>query len=622
MSFLRCIKAGRPCDGYQKSSQTDPLLGRIRLITRPLSTLPDISSDAESHAFEFYQLVTAPMLSYGPIDHDFWSDLVLQFCHSDPPVRHAVFALSSIHESMICQNTAKTRPQPLFGLEQYNKAICFLRDSIRHGLADPLVPLLTTLLFISLEYMQVNRKGAFECIVNGRRFLSDNPLRNKLTISQLDVIKQHIVPLFARVGAVVMFLGLPDSAACPKPIPRGLNAFYETPAAFLSVKQARDSLYIFASEIWQYTLVLHTKTHELKTRTTQDSVGRSEFLRRLQQWYAAFVMLKLAAPDDPYSQGMLCQLEMTYHATCIMLTTTTLKDSEEALFDEQLGSFVSIIPLAARFVSLMTRSGTFHEHDTSSHSEGDNLEVGPGDNNMPEVGMPFSFDVCFISTLFVVAVKCRHPIIRRSALKLMYRCGNKHEALLDSWEMTQAAARIVQAETEIAWKHHQELCLESLRGHGKAPYCQWYDQVHPPDQPPQNHTPVSSDDTHDPGTTTETGFYSTQPQLDEESQLMISARSSSEEETLHELEDEAASSNDDWGPSAQAGEPETGCAVGRSSGSRPSAIQGAVTGGEPESIQAVMEDTEFPASWLLPPFGLPEELRMTGWICHQIPCAA
>ncbi|KAK8069890.1 C6 zinc finger domain-containing protein [Apiospora phragmitis] len=386
---MRCIKAGRPCGGYRESARTNSPLGpssphKIGLTTRPLSTLPGLSSAGG----------------------DFWPDLVLQFCHSDPPIRHAVFALSSFHESLISQDAKANRSRSMFGLEQYNIAIGMLRNTMGEGTADPLVPLLINLLFISLEYMQMNRDEALNCIMNGRKLLSDNVTTNKLTLSQMDVIKQHIVPLFARAGVVVMVLGLPNSTTWPTPLPQELNVFHESPAAFFSVKQARDSMYVLADEAWQATLELHTHNGDAETALAEDAFGLSALMRRLQQWYAAFAVFKMsAAPSDAWSQGMVCQLEMAYHTTYMLLMTTPRDDNEETGCNSIRGEDSTPQPT------------------TSLSTEGSSVESMRWNSSAPGTSTSFSFDVRFIATMFFVATKCRHPILRRSALKAMYHYG-------------------------------------------------------------------------------------------------------------------------------------------------------------------------------------------------------
>ena len=56
-----------------------------------------IEDEKEYWYFDFFRTRTAPMLS-GYFDSDSWSRLVVQISHCEPTVRHAIMAVSFLHE--------------------------------------------------------------------------------------------------------------------------------------------------------------------------------------------------------------------------------------------------------------------------------------------------------------------------------------------------------------------------------------------------------------------------------------------------------------------------------------------------------------------------------------------
>lgn len=253
---MRCTKTGRKCDGYLDdaalairrrrrrravaSPLDDPLVSELQAVANwtsaaiaaasgsvlssmtppfPATTIPRLpgllswETAQEKRSFEFFQHITAPILA-GDLDAIFWRVLVLQICHTEPAVRHAVLAISSLHEALLrissvpptgdssksagpsspqnCKNS--TTHQHEFALQQYNKAIAYLLEEMKttnseagvddtreinptvcNGLALPLrrpvAPLMTCVLFVCIEVMQGKDRDALIHLEQGRHLL-------------------------------------------------------------------------------------------------------------------------------------------------------------------------------------------------------------------------------------------------------------------------------------------------------------------------------------------------------------------------------------------------------------------------------------------------------------------
>ncbi|KAK6608919.1 Transcriptional regulatory protein moc3-like protein 11 [Botrytis cinerea] len=76
-----------------------PLERRDSVVSSSDTSLVVIEWDEEERrSFNFFINKTAPELA-GNFESKFWTGLVLQRCHSDPPIRHAVIALGAFNES-------------------------------------------------------------------------------------------------------------------------------------------------------------------------------------------------------------------------------------------------------------------------------------------------------------------------------------------------------------------------------------------------------------------------------------------------------------------------------------------------------------------------------------------
>ena len=140
---MRCTSTGRKCDGYQstdkkldQSTTTTPVLEtalhiiRAKKVPIPKATSPFLTfdgNDLEKRGFHFFRTRTVPQLC-GFFDEDLWQRVVLQATFQEPAIRHAVFALGSLHEryemgdlTVFASNFDKS--QGGLALEQYTKAI-------------------------------------------------------------------------------------------------------------------------------------------------------------------------------------------------------------------------------------------------------------------------------------------------------------------------------------------------------------------------------------------------------------------------------------------------------------------------------------------------------------------
>ncbi|KAK3333966.1 hypothetical protein B0T19DRAFT_142446 [Cercophora scortea] len=440
---VRCTKTGRRCDGYL-DARTMAQRRRRSGATMPGDSPGDPrtplfyewASAEEKRSFQFFQHVTAPCLS-GDYDGAFWSGIVLQICQSEPAVKHAVLAVSALHEGMTRGTVAPyadISDRQSFALWQYNKSIAFLLDQMREADAKPLVPLLTCILFVCIEFMQSKDRESLIHLDQGRYILSQLGRKASSRNPEIDIIKDHLVPVYTRLSLTSLMFG-----GDPVAIPVSLKTSVDIPAMFTTIDQVRYALYDFMDE----TLRFAKRTHQAKFSdvSSEEMLAFEDeqdyLLRKLSKFNVAFSLYQSrAGKDSPPGSVALVQI----HIYTTLIWVSTALASRETAFDDHVASFSAIVPLAASFMDSIAapslRDNPAAKAPTSSPSPADTQRF----SNM------FTFEMHIIAPLYFVAVKCRHPLIRRSALNLLQRNPSRRENLWRANIMAAIAEDIIKLE--------------------------------------------------------------------------------------------------------------------------------------------------------------------------------
>ncbi|KAM0351794.1 hypothetical protein ACHAPU_002306 [Fusarium lateritium] len=403
---LRCVKTGRQCDGYRLSPNSSPE-------PTALTPVPGFESPQEARAFDHYRLRTARVLS-GAIDSSFWSGVVLKMSTTEPAVRHAMLAISSLHESVELRFRNIRKIDTRFAFREYTKAIKSLRDWGQRN-EPPVIPLLVCVLFICIEFLIDRDMAAQMHICQGRQILS---ALGDGRSPGMEMIKHSLVPIYARLGPAGFLFG-----SRPAPIPAHLRAWTEVPVVFTSVEEARYSLHLILDETLHFTTSAQKVKFNLKNadpaevRYFQQEQQRQ--LTQLNRWYAAFTVVTSMSPQSPAMESSLNVLRI-YHQTAFIWLSSSL-DTDEMVFDSYTANFATIISLASIIIGSVPPNGKLE---------------------------PFSFETEIIPPIYWAAVRCRHPLLRRAALKLLTRdqMRNRRENLWHARETAVIAARSIELE--------------------------------------------------------------------------------------------------------------------------------------------------------------------------------
>ncbi|CRG88698.1 hypothetical protein PISL3812_05732 [Talaromyces islandicus] len=340
----------------------------------------------ERRAFEYYFHKAGPLLS-GVLDQDFWSGSVLQICRVEPVIWDAIISLSvlyerpPIHETMpwlLVNDPAEVRHQyHRDALVWYSRSLALLQQRIDHSTVEPMVALVSCILFIAIELLQGNRKAAKILYKEGAQLMASTTS----TATMADTLE----PMFRRLGTSVLI----TSESLEESIGLHLSLPYER---FASIQEARNILYSIVAEV--KTLNTDAKAYLRRTAYGQlhkvpALLAKQQRLRdRLAKWNHLFTYKFM---HDPNSDGTIATLLMTY--TSIFIETEATLSFDQSTYDAYESEFAQIIDLAPTAVA-WTRN-----------SEG----------KQP----PFTFEMGVFFPLFVTGLKCPFPKLRRQALRYM-----------------------------------------------------------------------------------------------------------------------------------------------------------------------------------------------------------
>ena len=458
---MRCTKTGRRCDGYldaktmsQRRRRSGPATGHAGEPQAPLALFYDWAPSDERRAFHFFQHITAPCLS-GDLDGAFWRVLVLQICQSEPAVRHAVLAVSSLHEGMVqaTRTTTATMTTPYahaedrnaFALYQYNRAIACLLDQMRTADARPLVPLLTCVLFVCIELMQSKDRESLLHLQQGRQLLNQLGRKPSTRNPEMDLIKQHLVPMYTRLSLTSLMFG-----GEPVEIPMSLKTLTEVPMVFETIDQVRYALYDFMDACLRFAKKTHVaKLGEIPPDQMQAFEKEQDFLlRKLAKFNVAFSLYRTTKPRDAPA-GSISLIQIHVHTTFIWVSTAL--SQHETVFDDYVDTFSTIIPLAAEYINSLSTPPPSHEQQAAGRPTG----PAPSAADTRRFAALFTFEMYIIAPLYFVASKCRHPIIRRAALDLLRRNPTRRENLWRANVMAAIAERTMRLEEKHLRPHSQ-----------------------------------------------------------------------------------------------------------------------------------------------------------------------
>lgn len=323
----------------------------------------------------------------------------------------------------------ETEEHHLFALQQYSKAIREMQKLILRHDRDCRTALIASLLIICFETYHGNYEDAAKQIATGIRLIES---RNEMASKPID-IEEEILHAFNRLDIQSMghtdpftlaeHLVLKDSSAA---------VVSRMPTLFPSALVARNYFNIvvrraahFGCALWQSShqtsdtdsLIRPTLSHFEASENAPASLvsEKQKYLDELEAWSRAFQPLFDKA--RPGTNDYLATRHLQMHYFPVHLTITMYPSTSELAYDNYLWMFREIIEMARIQLTCST-------HDPM-----------------------FAFDMQNVWPLFVVAKKCRDPVVRREAVRLLIEWPRR-EGIWDSVVAAAISKWVVSIEEE------------------------------------------------------------------------------------------------------------------------------------------------------------------------------
>lgn len=371
----------------------------------------EFESPEACRAFDHYRSQSAPILG-NILDSEFWGGLVMRLSVTEPVVRHAVLALSKLHEHIGAASCDEVAVGPEFAFAEYGKSI----DALRKWKGGPVVPLLACVLFVCIEFMLDNEEATKLHIFQGRQLLC--ALEDEAEHTR-DMIKRELVPMYTRLGLAAFLYGVR-----PPRVPQFLRIPLTPPASYDDIAQARGHLYHILDEALRFSTSVKPQLYADTVDSQEMELLQAEqrrILLHLEQWNASFTVLTTSQKMSQASSSVQSLLRMYYNAAVIW--TSTALSTREVDYDAHISSFASIISHAASIINASRR--------------GSRLQA-------------FSFETELVAPIYWTITKCRHPALRRAALRLLMRdeLRGRRENLWHSQEAIAVSWRAIQIEEQ------------------------------------------------------------------------------------------------------------------------------------------------------------------------------
>lgn len=412
----KCIDTGRKCDG--------PLVRQLRFVNDESTSSPSTSkpqlevslltpqhSDSERRAFQHFTHRVAPILA-AAVDASFWEGLVPRLAQTYNFVWDAVVCISSLIEHV--PYTSLKMPSDPTGLttiinrehqralKLYIRAIANVRKLAERAQIDKSVVAFSYILFASVEYQQRNVKTGNELVKKCCKILTDNITSSQFSYASTEgkAIDQVIAPFVLRKAVTIATFGNGQppqwvSSAEVDPAVRNLLSRFTALEKSISAFQAL----VFRS----YEVI---RLADFVPVVRDDDPGKALFMSQRQslldellQWKVSFTTAS-SQMSNSETQWMHSYLLM-YWAVCYVSLATCISHRQRT-FDHYMEQFEDIVQYATVYL----------EHN-SEHTQ---------------VQILSNFEPGILPPLYFCAIKCRHPTLRREALRLIRQIP-RHEAL-------------------------------------------------------------------------------------------------------------------------------------------------------------------------------------------------
>ncbi|OTB07766.1 hypothetical protein M426DRAFT_52885 [Hypoxylon sp. CI-4A] len=429
----------------------------------------------EGQYFQLFRERTANELS-GFFDSSFWSRTVLQECHSEEAIRHSVVALGALYKTLEkMSESPPSSPSAVVDLtdnasrhwevafKHYSLALSSMRKSTSPDQATQRMSLMATVLLACFDSFIGDHTQTIWQIQTGLQLLETlrAQRRNAFLPKPEEPVEKDLLQMFTRLAIQAKSYDMafhfpqpfvirlsPSGSEHPlSPSTDGGSPTSATqaqmPETFQSLIEARLAWDNLCEQMMRFTENMFTYTTTSRPMGILPNALRqygASFVEKLSAWSTAFepILVSRATPAKSSQEKTAIAVLKMNQIMGGILFYMTFSDTE-LQFDNHLPSMMEIVNLAMEVVGDEERRAIEKRcprplfcHHQSSHPD-----IFDGQYTARHIKPSFSADLGIVPPLFVVATKCRDPVIRRQAIQLL-RTSSRREGMWDS----ELAARI------------------------------------------------------------------------------------------------------------------------------------------------------------------------------------
>ncbi|KAK5631192.1 hypothetical protein RRF57_006907 [Xylaria bambusicola] len=444
-------------------SLTPPESPRYSLMLHEPSTIPFDAQQGQY--FQLFRDYTASELS-GFFDFSFWTRRVLQECHLEDSIRHAVVALGALYKTL--EKMSESPPgSPSdtdhldnanrhweVAFKHYSLAIKAVVNSASHDQAKKRMSLMASVLLACFDSFIGDHKQAIRQIQGGLALLETlRAERRQASLPQPEEpVEQDLIQMFTRLAIqaksydlafhfpqpYVIRLTPKVGATTPSTSDGGppvSTSATQIPVVFASLHDGRLAWDTLCERIMRFTeqMSAYVKMSPMNILPIELKRYGMGFDEQMEAWSRAF---------DPILASRMAPAKSTQEKTAIavlkmnqimgrILFNMTFCDSESD-FDQFLTFFRDIVNLAMEVIGDEERRAAAKRCPNPDYCQHQPVHADIfGEYTARHIKPSFSADLGIVPPLFVVATKCRDPLTRQQAIQLL-RTSSRREGMWDS----------------------------------------------------------------------------------------------------------------------------------------------------------------------------------------------
>ncbi|KPI42204.1 uncharacterized protein AB675_9538 [Cyphellophora attinorum] len=415
-----CTSTGRKCDGVDKANfifvnGNTPKQSRSTTpsVSPPPSTLALSPSkgQTELRSFHVFHHAAGPLFAANNLDDAFWQQLVPAAAQRFEFVWDASIAIGHLFEYQMKNpgteygKKLQTTPTHVQALKYYSRAVSRSQQVIEQGHAQTLLALLSCSLFASYEFQHGNTLAGGVLLEHSqslfRACVSPEALARRSS-SLIESLVDALIPFHSKVALAIAPLGLPHMF---RSMDENALAGHSTPVS--PAKDNPPSLKAYSQELYNLLCRTHTIVRSVNLvkhraeETKRMKLLSSHLLSHLDDWLIRFSAFKILGHNDASTiarsddnHELIQRAYLLAYFRIAHISILTCHSLTETDYDEHIDGFQAII-----------------EHATTLAST--TADVSYVLSTFP----PFVFGIG--PPLFFTATRCRHPSIRRHALRLL-----------------------------------------------------------------------------------------------------------------------------------------------------------------------------------------------------------